>query len=88
MTPSELEPELEGENGVGYKSGREKVMAARDWEAERRLMTMCVGAAAEACAEVREVAMREGMRREKATRGWGSIEMELKEDRVAPWKRL
>ncbi|THH27157.1 hypothetical protein EUX98_g7034 [Antrodiella citrinella] len=33
-----------------------------------------------------DVAMREGMRSENATSGWGSIAMELNEERVAPWK--
>lgn len=42
---------------------------------------------AEACAVLREVAMREGMRREKATSGCGSSAMEVKEESVAPWKR-
>lgn len=32
--------------------------------------------------------MRDGIRREKATSGWGSIDIELKEESVAPWKRL
>lgn len=32
--------------------------------------------------------MREGIRRENATSGCGSIDIELKEERVAPWKRL
>ena len=31
--------------------------------------------------------MREGMRSEKATRGCGSIAIDVKEDSVAPWKR-
>jgi len=48
-----------------------------------------VGADADATsAEVsaRVVAMRDGMRRENATRWWGAIEMDVNEESVAPWK--
>lgn len=46
-------------------------------------MTIC-----DFSADLRDVAMREGMRRENATRGCGSIAMEVKEERVAPWYTL
>ncbi len=70
-------------NGSGYLSGRENAMAVSAWSAERILTTICapgpVGIA------LREWDILEGMRREKATRGWGSIAMDVKEDSVAPW---
>ena len=75
-------------NGSGCRSGREKRTAVDAWRSDRMLMTMCEGEDANECAEVSEVAMREGMRSEKATRGCGSMEMELKEERVAPWNLL
>jgi len=56
--------------------------------AERRLTTIYDGAEgsskeAEAAA-LRDAAIREGIRNAKVIRGYGSIAMEVKEDKVAP----
>ena len=56
--------------------------------AERRLTTICDGVEG-SCKESetttsRDVAILEGIRNEKVTRGYGSIAMEVKEDNVAP----
>lgn len=45
---------------------------------------MCAGADEDAKREDRVVAIREGTRRAKVTRGYGSIAMEVNEERVAP----
>ena len=63
-------------------------MAMEACFAERRLTTICDGVEG-SCKEVeaatsRDVAIREGIRKEKVTRGYGSIAMEVKEDKVAP----
>jgi len=63
-------------------------------DAERMLTTMSEGAEGDAYGgfvfvleEVRrEVAILEGILRENATRGYGSMAIEEKEDKVAPWK--
>ena len=56
--------------------------------AERRLTTICDGAdgsckESEAAAS-RDIAILEGIRNAKLIRGYGSIAMEVKEDKVAP----
>ena len=56
--------------------------------AERRLTTMCDGVEgsceeSEAAAS-RDLAIREGIRNAKVIRGYGSIAMEVKEDKVTP----
>ena len=85
-------------NGVGKRSGLENFTASGACDAERRLMTICAGRLAglelagwrvegdwEEYRELNVVAIREGIRRANAMRGYGSIAIDVKEDSVAPW---
>lgn len=70
------------ENGRGWRSGREKLVAIDAWFADKMFMTMSAGEFGGE--ELREDAMREGMRRANVTRGTGSIAIDVKEESVAP----
>jgi len=70
-------------NGSEYRSARENATAVDICVAERTLMTICAGSTGSTV--LREVAMREGSRSEKATSGCGSIAIEENEESVAPW---
>jgi len=74
-------------NGRGYRSVREKMRARWACGAERTLTTICARLCL-FCAKSeyweREVAMREGTRREKATSGCGKSDMDVKDESVAP----
>ena len=63
-------------------------MAMEACSAERRLTTICEDAEGSRkeseAAALRDVAIREGIRNAKVIRGYGSIAMEAKEDKVAP----
>ena len=50
--------------------------------ADSKFTTMCAGRFG--CADLRDWAMREGWRRENATRGCGSMAMDVNDDSVAP----
>lgn len=65
--PSSVKKYGTSSNGCGCKSTRENLTAVSACAAERMLTTMWEGQWG--CADLREVAMREGMRREKATSG-------------------
>lgn len=54
-------------------------MAAEDWSAARRLMTMS------GVCFVKHSAILEGMRSAKLTTGYGSNATEVNEESVAPW---
>lgn len=71
------------EKGCGWRSGREKLVAIDAWFADKMLMTMSAGEFDGD--ELREVAMRDGMRRAKVTNGIGSIAIDVNDERVAPW---
>jgi len=71
------------ENGSGYKSGLENRTAVDCCAADSTFMTMWDDR--RDSADLRAVAIRDGMRREKDTMGYGSSAMEVNDDRVAPW---
>lgn len=70
-------------NGSGKRSARENFIAIEAWSADSRLTTMWEGSSG--LDSLRIVAMREGIRSAKETRGYGSIAMDVKDESVAPW---
>ena len=82
-TPSWLRKYDTDVKGSRCRSGRENAIAADACAAESRLMTMCEAGCGGA--DFRDVAIRDGIRREKVTSGNGSRAMDVNEERVAPW---